>query len=247
MNMSPDVLPQRTTISDYRSRESTASFEDSNPDKTSYPRLQLAFDSALRSGHGLMFGTDPKSCNIVLPRLHRISQRHCYLTFDAQRRLILRDCSTHGTIVKYDDKGRELRRLFTWILGGHEFPKKTKNIVIEIQGVSFQIDVSRHDEDQDQYNSNVDRFLEKAEEPHLNGLGIYSPTAPPSHSHTPNQGVIRLKQETLGKGAFAVVRRFWDVSTGLEYAYKEPLNKRKFRKDLWNREIEIMRQISLVG
>ncbi|KAH9212571.1 kinase-like domain-containing protein [Leptodontidium sp. 2 PMI_412] len=244
MNISEDIPPQ---VSGYRSRESTAPLEDeedNNPEHTSYPQLHLAFNSGLKCGHGLMFGTDPNSCDVVLPRLRRISNRHCYLTFDAERRLILRDCSTYGTIVEYDHQGGHLRRHFTWILGGHEVPQETKNIVIEIQGVSFRIKVSRHDADPDQYNANVDRFLEEANEPHLNGLGIYSPTAPSSQSHTPTQGPIRLKRETLGKGAFAVVRRFWDVSTGLEYAYKEPLNKRKFDEKLWEKEAEIMGQIS---
>ena len=73
----------------------------------------VAFNSELKSGHGLMFGTDPNSCNIVLPRLRHISQRYCYLTFDAERRLIFRDCSTYGTIVKYDDKGGESRRTYS--------------------------------------------------------------------------------------------------------------------------------------
>ncbi|KAF8857852.1 kinase-like protein [Acephala macrosclerotiorum] len=246
MNISEDIPPQREMVSDYRSRESTASLEDAEdntPDDTSYPRLQLAFNCGRKSGHGLMFGTAP-NCDIVLPRLRKISQHHCYFTFDAERRLILRDCSTHGTIVSYDDKGGELRRHFTWILGGHDVPRRTKEIVIEIQGVSFRIEVSRHDGHPDQYNANVDRFLKEADEPHLNELGICSPTAPPSQSHTPNQSAIRLKQETLGKGAFAVVRRYWDVSTGIEYAYKEPLNKRKFDHKSWEKEAEIMGQIS---
>ena len=207
MNTSQDIPEQGETVSDYRSRESTVSPEDKFPSDTSYPRLHLGFNSELKSGHGLMFGSNP-NCDIVLPRLRKISQRHCYLTFDAERRLILRDCSTYGTIVTYNDQGRELRRHFTWILGGHDVPMRTKEIVIEIQGISFQIEVSRHNKYPDQYNAKVDRFLKEADEPHLNRLGIYSPTAPSSQSHTPNQGAIRLKQETLGKGAFAVVRRF---------------------------------------
>ncbi|CZR65638.1 uncharacterized protein PAC_15538 [Phialocephala subalpina] len=231
--------------SGYRSRQSTVppDEDDQEDQAASYPRLPLTFDAELKSGKGLMFGTDP-NCGIALPRLRKISRHHCYLTFDAERRLILRDCSTYGTTVSYNDQGRELRRHFTWILGGHKVPRRTKEIVIEIQGVSFRIEVSRHDESPDLYNANVDRFLQEADEPHLNGLGIYSPTAPPSQSHTPNQGAIRLKQETLGKGAFAVVRRYWDVSTGIEYAYKEPLNKRKFNRKSWEKEAEIMGQIS---
>lgn len=249
MNISQDIQLQGK-VSDYRSRESTVSLEDADDNTSnasSYPRLHLTFNSELKSGHGLMFGTDPNSCNIILPRLRKISQRHCFLTYDAERRLILRDCSTHGTIVKYNEKGGELRRHFTWILGGHEVPRETQTIVIEIQGVRFQIKVSRHDTRSDQYNANIDRFLNEAHEPHLNGLGIFSPTAPPSQSHTPNQRAIRLKQETLGTGAFAVVRRYWDVSTGMEYAYKEPLDRRRFNQKLWEKEADIMGQISHVS
>jgi hypothetical protein len=55
-----------------------------------------------------------------------------------------------------------------------------------------------------------------------------------------------LKQETLGNGTFAVVRHLWDVSTGLEYAYKEPRDKRRFDRKLWKKEADIMGQISHV-
>lgn len=248
MNTSLDIPPWGGNISDYRSRESTASLEDEEDhaaNAASYPRLHLAFNSGLKSGLGLMFGTDSKRCDIVLPRLRYISQRHCYLTFDVERRLILRDFSTHGTIVRYDEKGGELRRHFTWILGGHDVPRRTKKIVVEIQGVSFRIAVSHVNKDPDLYNAKVNRFLQEADEPHLNGLGIESPT--PRGARTPNQGPIRLKQEILGKGTFAVVRRFWDVSNGVEYAYKEPRDKRRFDRKAWEKEIDIMRQISHVS
>lgn len=248
MNLLGYAPLQRVPESDLRSRESTASLEDEEnqvANAASYPSLHLTFNSGLRSGLGLTFGTDSKRCDIVLPRLRYISQRHCYLTFDTERQLILRDFSTHGTVVKYSDKGGELRRHFTWILGGLRVPREIGHITIEIQGISFQIRISPHDEYPDLYNANVDRFLQEAEEPHLNGLGIETPT--PRGAHTPSQGPIRLKQETLGKGTFAVVRRFWDVSNGVEYAYKEPRDKRKFDRETWEREIDIMRQISHVS
>ena len=184
----------------------------------SYPSLHLAFNSGLKSGLGLIFGTDSKRCDVVLPRLRYISQRYCYLTFDAERRWILRDFSTHGSIVKYDDKGGELRCHFTWILGSHGVPKETGHIAIGIQGISFQIKVSPHDECPDLYNANVDRFLQEADEVNVNGLGVESPT--PRGAHTPSQGPIRLKQNTLGKGTYAVVRRFWDVSNGVEFGIR---------------------------
>jgi hypothetical protein len=268
-NKSRYVPPHRETEPHYGSRESTASLDedDEAASDTSAPGLELTFNPGPKGRRGLELGTQ-LDCDIVLPELEKnnISRVHCALTFDDQRRLILRDFSKHGTIVKYDekggesrrtivtkdDKGREIYHHFKWILGGHKVPRDTEEIVIEIQGIGFRIDVSTHDENLHLYNANVDRFLQQAKANDELPLGRFSiqslpSTAAPSGAQTPKQGAIRLKQETLGKGAFAVVRRFWDVSTGLEYAYKEPLNKRKFREDLWNREIEIMRQISLVS
>jgi hypothetical protein len=268
MNISESIPPQGETKSDLRSRESTVSLEDEEDDTqddTSYPGLQLTFNPGPKGRRGLELGTHP-NCDIVLPELSKISRLHCALTFDDQRRLILRDFSRHGTIVKYDGKGGELRRTiityddegreihhhFKWILGGHDVPEKTGKIVIEIQGISLRIIVSTHDENPRLYNANVDRFLQEAKangELPLGGLGIQSPnsTAPPSGARTPSQNPICLKQETLGEGAFAVVRRYWDVSTGLEYAYKEPRDKKKFGREMWEKEADIMQQISHVS
>jgi hypothetical protein len=148
--------------------------EDNTQDNTSYPGLQLTFNRGPKAGQGLVLGTDP-NCDIVLPQLSKISRFHCALTFDAQRRLILRDFSKYGTIVTYDDKGGESRRHFMWILGGHRVPRGTQKIVMEIQGVSFRIIVSTHDENPRLYEANVDRFLQEAkanDELPFGGLGI---------------------------------------------------------------------------
>jgi hypothetical protein len=139
INISGYIPPQREAKSDLRSRESTVSLEDEEEDTqdvTPYPGLQLTFNRGPKAGQGLVLRTDP-NCDIVLPQLSKISRFHCALTFDAQRRLILRDFSKHGTIVTYNGEGQESRHHFTWILGGHKVPRDTKNIVIEIQGISF--------------------------------------------------------------------------------------------------------------
>ena len=98
----------------------------------------------------------------------------------------------------------------------------------------------------------LDRFLQEAkanDDLPFGGLGIQSPnsTAPPSGVQTPSQDPIRLKQEILGTGAFAAVKRYWDFSIGIEYAYKEPRNKRRFDRKAWEKEVEIMGQISHVS
>jgi hypothetical protein len=63
---------------------------------------------------------------------------------------------------------------------------------------------------------------------------------PPLEIHPP-------QARDAGHGAFAVVRRVWDVSTGIEYARKEPLDKRRFDRKAWEKEADIINQISHVS
>ncbi|KUJ14044.1 uncharacterized protein LY89DRAFT_672304 [Mollisia scopiformis] len=144
--------PPENTTPDYGSRESTAPLEDDDKntdhrDLDTPPGLQLTFNPGPKAGQGFTIGTDKNRCDIVLPKLleNKIGRRHCVLTFDAKRRLILRDLSTHGTTVTYDDKGREKRHHFTWILSGEEEPEHVEKIVIQIQEIKFQIIVAKHE------------------------------------------------------------------------------------------------------
>lgn len=164
--------------------------------------LQLAFSNGPKFGSGFVLGTDPNSCDIVLPPLPTVSRRHCYLTFDAERRLILRDCSTNGTIVEFDGRGGERRRHFTWILSGHEVPDATKRIVIEIDAyLKFEVVIPKPSS-RIEYSENVDKFLEEiAVSRPLNGNQSTASTAVPVRT-----------QGTLANGASSV------VSNGSEYA-----------------------------
>lgn len=235
------------------SRESTAPPEDSRDvDKNEVHHgkgLQFTFTYGPKAGPGFVLGTDANTCDIVLPPLKGISRRHCYLTFDAERCLILRDSSTNGTIVEYSGKGGQKRRQFTWILGGHEIPDESKSIVIHIHpALKFKIVVARPTFPEIYY-SNVDDFLEETAASvslPLGALGIQSiaSTVGLSGNPTPNQEPILLEQETLGNGAFAVVTRVWDVSTGLEYASKKFTN---LKSSSWEAEASLMRQISHVS
>jgi hypothetical protein len=244
---------------EHGSRESTASVEDDeDDDPTSYPGLQLTFN--FKAGPGLVLGTDRNGCDIVLPKLadNKISRRHCYLTFDAKRRLILRDLSAHGTtvtydgqgdekrrtIVTYDDKGREKCHHFTWILSDNHL-KDVQKIVIIIQEIEFQIIVSKHETYPGLYIDNVDRFLLQAnadDELPFGALGIQSAssTAHQSGALTP-QTPIYIDQGRLGSGAYSIVNRVWNVSTGFLYARKEVFN---MKESAWKKEASIMRKVS---
>lgn len=234
------------------SRESTVPLDESeattvkhNPAPTG-EGLRLTFTDGPKSGPGFFLGTDPNSCDIVLPPLPSISRRHCYLTFDTERRLIVRDCSMNGTIVKYDGEGGQKRRDFTWIIGGENVFHEKQTIVIQLDEIlKFRIIVPKPSF-LDVYYKNVDEFLNQSV---VNAglpfgtLGIQSnsSTAGPSGVQTVSQDPILLPQKTLGKGAFSIVNRVWDVSTGILYASKTFHNPLAFD---WRKEASLMRRIS---
>jgi hypothetical protein len=204
------------------------------------------------TGPGYVLGTDRNSCDIVLPKLARINKTHCILTCNKKRQLILKDCSEKGTIDTYSGKGGEGGRDFTWISGGERVPKDNTNILIKIpKHLKFQIVVSKHETCLDLCARNVDRFLQEvaanAELP-IGRPGIYSAgstvnqsmssTANQSGEHTARQDPIYIPQGILGKGAFSVVNRVWDVSTGELYASKKLGN---INGTNWRTAVDIMR------
>ena len=238
--------PNGEIESENRSRESTISLEDVVTQAPNYtpPGLRLTFSAGPKAGGGFVIGTDRSRCDIVLPNLGKISRRHCSLTFDAQRRLILRDFSRHGTILTYDGKGGEIRHHFTWILSG-KFVEKVKRLIIQFQELQFQIIILKHETHLDLYMKNIDQFLLQAnvdDELTFGALGIQSTssTAHQSGVLTP-QTPIYVGQERIGSGNFSHVNRAWDVSTGLVYASKEFLNMTTSR---WRKEGNIMRKLS---
>ena len=114
---------QRPTLRGRGSRESTAPLEDNNnkrknEEPASYlyePGIQLTFSYEPKGGFGFVFETYESECDVILPNTedNKISRHHCYFNFDAHNRLILRDTSTHRTIVTYDEKRGFKRRNFT--------------------------------------------------------------------------------------------------------------------------------------
>ncbi|PGH18200.1 CAMK protein kinase [Polytolypa hystricis UAMH7299] len=74
------------------------------------------------------------------------------------------------------------------------------------------------------------------------GMKSVISTAAQTGRHTFKQGRLVLKQRELGSGGFAVVALCWDVSTGIGYACKAPRDPEKFRREYWEREMDIMSQ-----
>ncbi|KAL0942921.1 camk family protein kinase [Colletotrichum truncatum] len=128
------------------------------------PALELSFTNPPKNHTGFVLGTDP-GCDILLPKLPGISPRHCHITFDAERRLIVRDTSDAGTAIWYDGNSNGDRTRESWIVSSgcsYGFPAMVDRVVIDIQTVRFQIVVNDlHLGQPDVYEQQVDDFMDR--------------------------------------------------------------------------------------
>ena len=234
----PPMLPQEEeeqVAPSRSSRESTQSEEDLN-DLDRLPYLELRFSDVPRTSSGLVFGTDSNISDIVLPARPKISKRHIALTYknrfdDGYYRLVVRDLgSKYGTWVAYDGKGEEeWRSQFDWIIDGFRVPNDTEYLVVGLGGLKFRIIVARHDISSPVYVGNVERFRRGAvgAESLFGGLGLQSGPEtnrdPDARTPDTSKHPILLPLGWIAQGQFGVVSCRWNVSTGKEYARKEPL------------------------
>ncbi|KAJ4303889.1 hypothetical protein N0V88_001488 [Collariella sp. IMI 366227] len=220
-------------------------------DLGSLPYLELRFSDGPRApSTGFVFGTDSDRSDVVLrPNISRLSRRHFALTYkmlaDGFYRLVVRDLgSLGGTRVTYDKQGDEVRRNFDWIIAGYDFPENAKTINIQLpDGIKFQIVVVPHDITSPAYANKVKRFLDGAagSDVLFGSLQLQSGphTEASTAAQTPSRQPILINRGEIARGQFGVVSRRWDVSTGVEYACKKPIDKNYKRED-WTREIAIM-------
>ncbi|KAF9880680.1 hypothetical protein CkaCkLH20_01722 [Colletotrichum karsti] len=128
------------------------------------PALELSFTNPPKNHTGFVLGTDP-CCDIQLPNLPGIAPRHCHITFDAERRLVLRDTSDAGTAVWYDGNSNGDRPRESWVLSpgcSYGFPAMVDRVVVDIQTVRFQVVVNdSHMARPDLYDRSVDDFMDR--------------------------------------------------------------------------------------
>ncbi|KAI0876496.1 kinase-like protein [Hypoxylon argillaceum] len=254
----PPESPEPDEIDQSRShRESTEPPIEPDTDwRDKYPFLELRFSHGARLPMGLVFGTDKGTCDIVLPHKGGISRRHFALTYkrckDTYYHLVVRDLnSTSGTEVDYNGKGLGVRKNFDWIMHGYQFPDQARKIAIKLStALKFIIIVPRHDITSSTYVANVERFLQGSAAPEdlVGTLGIYTglQTEQDTLAHTPTTGPIIIPYKELGGGGFGLVSRCWNVSTGDEWACKQPRQANLDQRELqeWAKEIGIMKTIS---
>ena len=254
----PDDSPrqkQRDPALGQHDRELTQPPQDRNPDDY-LDCLELRFSNGPKTNRGFVFGRDEK-CDIVLPAvLMSVSNFHCALTFENdfddsdEYRVVLRDLgSTSGTVVEYRDQGGEPRRRFRWILSGHRGPHDA-TITIQLDSILvFRIVVNIPRSSHAVVDS-INNFLrQRPPESLFAGLDLYVPprTEAATGAHTPNSGPILLNIKELGRGAFGVATHCWDVSTGREFARKQPLKPLcEEGRRAWREEAKLLSKLSHV-
>jgi serine/threonine-protein kinase Chk2 len=223
-------------------------------DLDALPYIELRFSNLPRTPQGLVFGKDPDS-DVPLSPLPGISRRHFALTYkktfrDGRYRLIVSDLgSRYGTMVTYDKKGQEKRVNFDWVIAGFDFPRKAKIIVQPVETLKFRIVVCDHDITSPAYIARVEQFLQGvtgADSPRAFGNLVLQSSLVTDHdpgAHTPANGSLLVPHEVIAQGSFGMVSRYWDVSSGEEYARKEPVG-REYDEESWQMEIDLMRQVS---
>ncbi|KAK2749417.1 hypothetical protein FQN57_006351 [Myotisia sp. PD_48] len=228
--------------------ESTSD-DDSQSTCPSESRLQLTFDRPPRNiTRGFSFGTSKKRCDILIETEtdQKISGLQFYITMDEWGRLVLIDRSKYGTAVGYEGWGGNLFRTnFKWILA----PDKETTIHLR-NGAILQVEFATHENCQAEYNAKVMSYLNDSSDPTMALGALDIPTADPSLPFSPNQGPIYYPIKTLGRGGFGIVQLVRDVSTGVQYASKEPLllnegaDTRKFLSNEMKKEVDVMKQLS---
>lgn len=214
-----------------------------------FHRLQL--DTGNFPPGGLLFGSDPARCHILLGEHAKgrgISDVHFCLTYNKNGDLVLRDHSFWGTTVSYNGQARtERRRHFTWII-------KTKGDNADISGVEigvprqgdfqFRIEQSEHD------NCEVLEQLRKVVSKESDdALLSYSAFEKGSHQTAKrankipglDQSPIYIICKKLGEGTSGIVDLVFDASTAIRYAkkrFKPPKDEEDQKKSTWLRKVE---------
>jgi hypothetical protein len=236
-------------------REPTAEEEDIRDPLDYEAYIKLTFDHVPKTSKGLRAGRNEQA-ELYLSHVLGVSSDHFAITFDDNYRLVVRDLGSKlGTTVIYGGTERGRWSQFTWIVGGTDFLKGIKSIVVVVcRSLQFQLVVPQHNIHAKSYRDKVDMFragIANADDIlDLDRVDLMTPvrTEVPTGVQTPasQPGTEVTIEKKLGQGSFAVVYRVWNVSTGVEYALKKPEGK-SFDVAAWRKEALLMTRISHVS
>ncbi|KAK0264617.1 hypothetical protein LTR35_017312 [Friedmanniomyces endolithicus] len=234
--------------------------EEDAPDHTSLDvteRLAITFtglQEACQDGSvpvqsaeaGVVFGTDPRFCHVVLGFRGTvgISRNYFAIRTDSSHQIVLADLgSTHGTAVETNGQNRDQRRSWDqWILTGQPgSDDRFSTIIVWLGELALNLVLPNHHKSSPRYLERLTNFtkawgvsesVRKEETFALNALDLQShlTTQAPSGSHTPSSTPIYYRDRRIGQGAFGQVHRVIKMSDGKYYAAKTFTRKDKKRE-----------------
>jgi hypothetical protein len=218
---------------------------DRSPD--SAHRLRLAFDNLLMKdpAQGFSFGSDPKSCDVLLGGSAKggIGGVYFYITLNDRGRLVLKNRSSAIT-VRYDGGSRiQVQRHRS----GFVLDPARRDIEVQVfknGTLAFKVLLARHDNNNEEYQKVLNNFLERARAANppigLLGIGSFPATIPLNDNRIPRTRYGFKRR--IGCGGFGTVDLVVDPHTGKEYARK------KFHGALQQQSLaEIKQEIENIG
>lgn len=213
--------------SDVLGRASRAETEEPHEDDwlLNSPCLGLKFSDGAQTNRGVVIGCSP-DCDIVLPQKNGISRHHAALTFNKKNYLVVRDLgSLCGTKVIYNGEEVDRGISIDWIIEGMEFVKR-KTPVLEINKIlQFRLVIPFQNVHSQDYIDKVISFHKGTADAadlfkNLRTRSLLATEAPSRVTSKPSGPIFF--EERLGEGSFSIVTHVINVSTGEQYARKEP-------------------------
>ncbi|KAL8748764.1 MAG: hypothetical protein Q9184_007102 [Pyrenodesmia sp. 2 TL-2023] len=249
-------------------QEDSSSFDSLTSKYAQVPQIVLRFDNGPKDPlAGWAFGTNEAASDVLLGfrGTRRISGKQFTISISDERHIVLRDTSSYGTAVGYDDKAKDQSRTnYSWTLalapGVSQHWEEVRVYVPDKTGFAFIIHFPNHRAGEDRYLDNLDNYLA---ERHLAvptvcaiSLDSAATTAPPTNVSTPKkQNAVYFSCGQIGEGSCGEVHKVTDTRTGQLYAakYAGKLSNKNPRKRKVNHdgrmeairnEVAIMKKLS---
>ncbi|KAI1112120.1 kinase-like domain-containing protein [Nemania sp. NC0429] len=211
--------------------------------------LAVRFSDA-RTSHGVVCGTGLNADLTIPDSFMSISSHHIAFTFDERNRPIARDLgSISGTEVTYDGEARDRRSDFDWPLLGPSITKGKLPVLNIGDAIKFQVFIPPRNLESQDYIERVKKFRLGTAQPGdlFSALNIQSTQntrlQTGQESPTKSRDPIMFTK-FLGGGSFGTVEYHCNLTIGVEYVIKQPLEKHRksgrYDERNWRQEAKIM-------